>query len=217
MNQNPELKTQAFNLITCVLVMLGVLYVKPRIEEDIEDFKSRMWCPSNYTIMLQNLPKISEEELSVWVKELTDAEPVKINLSYDLTPYQEAYSKKEDIVYRLNKLKLQGEKIQLVVPYDKTKLEATETSINDLNLELEQQNKIIREFNSPEYPPVQTGTAFVTFNEDKTCREVVSKWGDSFTRSVINCIFGYIKSPYPVCRNQYVLVAMAPSPADVIW
>lgn len=134
LNQNPELKTQAFNLITCILVMLGVLYVKPRIQDDIEDFKSRMWCPSNYTIMLQNLPKISEEELALWVKELTGADPVKINMSYDLTPFQEAYSKKEDIVFRLNKLKIEGEKLQLVVPYDKNKLESTETRINDLNL-----------------------------------------------------------------------------------
>lgn len=68
--------------------MLGVLYFKSRIHDDIENFKSKMWCPSNYTIMLQNLPKISQEELALWIKDLTGEDPVKINMSYDLTPFQ---------------------------------------------------------------------------------------------------------------------------------
>jgi hypothetical protein len=36
LDDNPELKAQWFNLLTCMLLMIGVLYVKPRIHKDIE-------------------------------------------------------------------------------------------------------------------------------------------------------------------------------------
>ncbi len=69
--------------------MVGVLYVKPKIQQETEDFKSKMLCPSAYTIMLQNLPNnITEPELREWIIDLFGAEPCKINLSYDLSPYE---------------------------------------------------------------------------------------------------------------------------------
>lgn len=94
LDENPELKSQWFNLSTCILVMVGVLCIKPKIQNNIEDFKSRMWCPSNYTVMLQNLPPISEEELNKWILDYVGVEPVKINITYDLTLFKEAYSRK---------------------------------------------------------------------------------------------------------------------------
>ncbi len=75
----------------------------------------------------------------------------------------------------------------------------------------------MREFNDEENPPVQSGTAFVSFNSQSTCEELVKKWGDSFLKSLANCLFGFVHSPYPVCKKQYVLISMAPSPTDVIW
>jgi hypothetical protein len=43
------------------------LYVKPRIKKDIEEFRSRLFCPSAFTIMLQNMPLIDEDELKHWI------------------------------------------------------------------------------------------------------------------------------------------------------
>jgi hypothetical protein len=56
LGENPELKTQWFNLLTCILLMLGVLYSKGMISKDIEVFNERLYCPSAWTVMLQNLP-----------------------------------------------------------------------------------------------------------------------------------------------------------------
>ena len=46
---------------------------------------------------------------------------------------------------------------------------------------------------------------------------MVDTFGDSFLKSFTNCLFGYIKSPYPLYGKYYVLVSEAPSPRDVIW
>ncbi len=61
LDENPELKTQWFNLLTCILVMVGVLYIKPRIADDTKTFRERLLCPSSYTIMLQNLPTLTHD------------------------------------------------------------------------------------------------------------------------------------------------------------
>lgn len=75
----------------------------------------------------------------------------------------------------------------------------------------------MREFNSEGRPPTPTGTAFVSFEEKATVEQLIEKWGDSFAKAVGNCLFGYIRSPYPICRGQYVLLSKAPSPTDIIW
>lgn len=75
----------------------------------------------------------------------------------------------------------------------------------------------MKEFNSESNRPKPSGTAFVTFDSKKTCEKIVEEWGDNVTKSFLNCLFGYVRSPYPICRKQYVLISMAPSPTDVIW
>lgn len=47
--------------------------------------------------------------------------------------------------------------------------------------------------------------------------KILGQWGDSFAKAFLNCLFGFIRSPYPVCRGQYILISKAPSPTDVIW
>jgi hypothetical protein len=45
------------HVITCIAITVFVIYLKPKIEEDIEIYKTFMICPSQYTFMLQNLPQ----------------------------------------------------------------------------------------------------------------------------------------------------------------
>lgn len=83
LSENPELKTQWFNLLTCILLMLGIFYAKSLITRDVVSFGERLFCPSGWTIMLQNIPQTArEDELRDWVTGLAGVPPVKINLSY---------------------------------------------------------------------------------------------------------------------------------------
>lgn len=57
----------------------------------------------------------------------------------------------------------------------------------------------------------------MTMNTKEATQQIVTNFGDSFVKSFTNCLFGYIKSPYPMYGGKYVLVSEAPSPRDVIW
>lgn len=62
---------------------------------------------------------------------------MKINLSYELGEYQQAYDKKEQLSFRLNRLRIEGESLQLIVPFDKNKVDQIERDIEKLTLQLE--------------------------------------------------------------------------------
>jgi len=69
MEQNNLNKTEMVNTITAVVIFGIVLYLKTIINEEIRTLVAKKNCPSLYTVMLQNVPKITNEDLSLWLKE----------------------------------------------------------------------------------------------------------------------------------------------------
>lgn len=45
---------------------------------------SKKVCPSLYTIMLQNVPSVGDEELSGWIEERFGEKPVLMNWAYSV-------------------------------------------------------------------------------------------------------------------------------------
>lgn len=57
------------NMITAIGIFGFAIYIKSLINRDISALESKVVCASQYTIMLQNLPKDFDElELKKWVK-----------------------------------------------------------------------------------------------------------------------------------------------------
>jgi hypothetical protein len=69
----PEREDKAvefMNMVVAIGIFVFALYIKSLINSDINTLESKVICPSQYTIMLQNLPKIFEEyELKKWIKQ----------------------------------------------------------------------------------------------------------------------------------------------------
>ncbi len=84
MEQNNLSKTEMVNTITAVVIFGIVLYLKTVINEDIRGLVAKKSCPSLYTIMLQNVPSISNEELSAWLKERFNEAPVAMNWAFSV-------------------------------------------------------------------------------------------------------------------------------------
>jgi len=45
------------NMVTAIGIFCFAIYIKSLIHNDINALESKVICPSQYTIMLQNLPK----------------------------------------------------------------------------------------------------------------------------------------------------------------
>ena len=49
------------NMITALMIFGAAIYIKTLINNDIAVLESKVVCPSQYTLVLQNLPKNFEE------------------------------------------------------------------------------------------------------------------------------------------------------------
>lgn len=72
------------NTATAIIIFIIVLYLKTVTNEDIKTLTAKKICPSLYTIMLQNVPNVSDEELSKWIQEKFGDKPVAISWAYDV-------------------------------------------------------------------------------------------------------------------------------------
>ena len=77
-------KTQLVNTLTALGIFISVLYLKAIINDDVRVLTSKKNCPSVYTVMLQNVPSVSDEELTQWIFERFEVAPVEINWAYDV-------------------------------------------------------------------------------------------------------------------------------------
>lgn len=65
-----------------------ILYAKKKINKKLNKFKEGYLTPSEYTIMVQNLPlDIKKEELKKYFEKLTNRAIVRISMAYDTEKY----------------------------------------------------------------------------------------------------------------------------------
>jgi len=63
MEENNLDKTQLVNTLTALGIFISVLYLKTIINDDVRVLTAKKNCPSMYTVMLQNVPAVSDKEL----------------------------------------------------------------------------------------------------------------------------------------------------------
>lgn len=62
-------RVELMNMATALIILVAGVYAKSLIKREVTSLESKVVCPSQYTIMLQNLPRNFEEfELRKWVK-----------------------------------------------------------------------------------------------------------------------------------------------------
>ncbi len=103
-------KTQIVNMTTCVAIFLIVVYLKSLVNQDIKMLASKKVCPSLYTIMLQNVPDIQDEQLGQWIEERFGERPVFVNWAYSVDQLRKAYSEKHQTIIDMNKIKIKMRK-----------------------------------------------------------------------------------------------------------
>jgi hypothetical protein len=64
MEQHNLNSTEIVNTVTAIIIFMIVLYLKTVTNDDILHLTAKKNCPSLYTVMLQNLPKVGDEELA---------------------------------------------------------------------------------------------------------------------------------------------------------
>jgi hypothetical protein len=99
-------KAQMVNTITSVVIFGFVLYLKTLINEDIRRLVTKKNCPSLYTIMLQNVPNVTNEELSEWIKERWGESPTDMNWAYSIEELADAYKLKQSESIDANKIRI---------------------------------------------------------------------------------------------------------------
>ena len=77
-------KTQLVNTVTALGIFISVLYLKTIINDDIRVLTAKKNCPSMYSVMLQNVPIVSDAELGEWILERFKEKPVEFNWAYDV-------------------------------------------------------------------------------------------------------------------------------------
>ena len=67
MDQPNLSSTSVVNTLTAVGIFAVVLYLKAVVNDEISALTNKKNCPSIYTVMLQNVPDIDDQELATWV------------------------------------------------------------------------------------------------------------------------------------------------------
>jgi hypothetical protein len=70
--------------MTAVLMFIVILYMKAMTSDDIKRLTAKKNCPSMYTVMLQNVPNVSDDSLKSWISLRLGASPVELNWAYDV-------------------------------------------------------------------------------------------------------------------------------------
>lgn len=94
------------NAVTAIIIFIIILYLKTVISEDVKELTAEKNCPSLYTIMLQNVPNVSDADLSMWVEERFGKKPVEMNWAFDVEELAKAYKEKHEALIESNKIRI---------------------------------------------------------------------------------------------------------------
>ena len=72
--------------------MALIIVLKHFLSKDIEKVEKKVLCPSQYTIMIQNLPmtKLDFYDFKKWIHEKLKCLPISINVAYNTNDFFKA-------------------------------------------------------------------------------------------------------------------------------
>ena len=192
--------TQISNVISAIGIFAAVLYFKSTIVEEIADLEKKVICPSQYSIMIQNLPSsLTQIELTDWVFKKFEETPVKVNIAYDVSELEETYQKKQELTITLNRTQIQINTLKQdqQSPTLKAKVDHIKKELSHLEYKLSYYRKT-------DLDSMKVGTAFVTFNKAQTVNRVLAKYETSIANSVVRNILSVIRTPPLRFRDKYL-------------
>lgn len=183
-------------MLVAIAVFVLVLYLKTKLNTDIPKLAQQVTCPSQYTIMLQNIPDTEEPELVEWVLRVFGETPFSVNWAYDVQELHTAYVQKQFLVIEVNKNKIR----QRQCSEDK-KAQLKET-LAALTEDLARQDDILKTYESKDKVCRKVGTAFLTFEHASTAERILRDHECSFTRSLLSSLVSGFKATRLLYRNR---------------
>lgn len=78
-------ETEIFHIVTAISILIVIILIKHYIGSDVTRVEKKVLCPSQYTIMIQNMPmkKLDLSDFKKWIYENLKCVPILINVAYN--------------------------------------------------------------------------------------------------------------------------------------
>ncbi len=86
---------EIIHIVTTLLILIIIIIVKHYISSDITRVEKKVLCPSQYSIMIQNVPKnLDVYDFKKWIYENLKCTPILVNIAYNTNKFVEAKSER---------------------------------------------------------------------------------------------------------------------------
>ena len=209
------------HICACGSLVFFYAWIIRSVKEKSVEFDANTTLPSDFTIMVRNLPEVyTKEQLAKHIEhnfQLRGLKIVNIVCTYDIKDYVECKKELEDYKAQYILVKNYEERYNkpLIIKscFKSTELQGSqecEEKIKELESKLKQLNDQMR---TEKLAPV----AFVMLNSQTNARLIVSEWGRTTIQSIFDLIFSHFVNKRQWFLGNYIYCEMSPDHTDINW